>query len=191
MARGMDATQKISEEFARHVASGRTDQFQPSTEASATLSRLARGLETKRQAGELTRYESDQLREIDALWERIAKYNQQTKTGPLPPRRPREFEPPPPLIIPQISAAEADKIIAGLNRQFEEKVMKKIERPLPPPLEDEAQGAAEEAKAPIGDSRSGRSLQDFLVNVRSERPAIPFADEDSNIDLSRLAKKHG
>ena len=154
---GYEVIQKANDEFARHVSSGDGGEFGLSQEASASLSQLTRQLENQRQLGSLTREEKESLREIDQFWEKIAKYNerkdlrgstggelvynlQQSKLV-----TPEEHKQPP--VIPNISSQEAEKIIAGLNQQFEEKVLSKLKEPAP---------------------AAGRNLQDYLQVIKSE-----------------------
>jgi len=76
---------------------------------------------------------------------------------------------------PKISEREVEEIISVINKQFQEKVMDKIRD----------KGHAEPKPIAPGE---GRSLQDYLSLVHAEGPSEPFADEDSNFDLSKLVK---
>lgn len=95
-------------------------------------------------------------------------------------------------IIPQITNEETDKIIDHFNQQFEEKVMKKVKTSevaqVAPPTIQEVESAV--SAAALGPDRErGADLQDYLQTVRAELPNVPFADEDSKIDLSKLLDK--
>ena len=94
-----------------------------------------------------------------------------------------------PVIIPQISSEEADKIIAGINEQFEEKVMKKLRPPAMPPLAKVEPQALLPERAKRGDGERGTDLQDYLQAIKAERPSVPFADTDSQMDLAKLVSK--
>lgn len=98
---------------------------------------------------------------------------------------------PEPLIIPQISDAEADKIITGFNQQFEEKILNKLKSP---PIEiNEPVSIAnvipdQPTLGPRQDSE-GVDLQNYLSTIKADRPNVPFADEDSSMDLARLVAR--
>ena len=94
-----------------------------------------------------------------------------------------------PVIIPQISSDEADKIIAGINEQFEEKVMKKLRPPAMPPLAKTEPQASRAAVSEPDDHGRGTDLQDYLQAIKAERPSVPFADTDSQMDLAKLVSK--
>lgn len=133
-------------------------------------SKLIRSLETKRLTGNLTpgelRILKDAYRRREEV-ERVAP--NQNKTEPEQGSEP--------VIIPYVSPEEAERIIAGLDKQFQEKVMGKIKS-----KQEEQGGLPAEAEA----SGGGRGLQDYLTAVKAELPRVPFQDEDSHIDLSKL-----
>ena len=179
-----DAIKQVKDELTSYASTGNSGPFQPSPDALASVSRLIRELEIKRQTGVLTDNETSQLKEVDELWENMAKANARKKPpavlgqniydlknkrifqeseDSIKPERP---------IIPQISSRQADEIIAGINEQFEEKVLKKIRE-----------------RDHVAGSTAGRSLQDYLSTFKSGSRNIPLAGDDSRIDLNKLAKK--
>ena len=168
------AAVQLREEFSKYIASGRPEQFAPSMQSGTAVSVLTRDLEMKRELDKLSAQEKSALAEIDTLWENIAKFNQ---------GRPRasdqgervyslkdskflepEMEPLVNESHPPISHEQADEIIEGLNKQFEEKIMSKRR-----------------------DVATGRNLQEYLALVQ-EKPRLPFAGEESQIDLSKLKR---
>lgn len=175
------AIKQVKDELANFQSAGNPGPFQPPAEAIASVSRLTRELEMKRQTGVLTVNEISLLKEVDELWGSIAKANSQKKppaaTGPntYDLKNKRIFQEnadsgkPSHPVTPQISSEQADKIIAEINEQFEEKVLKKIKEKTP---------------------ASGRSLQDYLSTFKPGDPGnIPLASDDSRIDFSKLAGK--
>ena len=103
------------------------------------------------------------------------------------------------VIIPQISSEEADKIIDHFNQQFEEKVMKKLKIPPAPHVPAQtiqsiqARQSPENSVGPVmpvtDQAKPGPDLQDYLQAIKGELPNVPFADEDSQIDLHKLLTK--
>lgn len=202
----MDSQQQVinqvKKEFEAHRHTSVFAPFTPSPEGSAALAKVVRGLESRRQLGELTTQETHWLRDIDQLLEDIANYNRVKTQKPnyaaatgayqnlvydLQGGAPKEEEAltgQAPAVIPRITSEEADQIISIINQQFEEKVLKKLKnRPVDLPAP-----AAEPSDFAVGDESvsGGRNLQDYLTVVRAERPVEPFADEDSNMDSSKL-----
>ena len=176
-----DLIKQAKNELTNFASAGNVGPFQPSSEALEGVSRLTRDLEIKRQTGALTDNETSLLKEVDELWENIAKANAQKKAPAIPGQNIYDLKSktlfqesgdpgqPSHPVIPQISPEQADKIIAGINEQFEEKVLKKIKE-----------------KTPTG----GRSLQDYLSTFKpGDLGNIPLASDDSRIDFSKLAKK--
>ncbi|OGE76934.1 MAG: hypothetical protein A3C85_01340 [Candidatus Doudnabacteria bacterium RIFCSPHIGHO2_02_FULL_48_21] len=174
MDTGAGAIAKLSEEFSRHVTNGKLGQFFPSMQASTAVSMLTRDLEMKRELGHLSDAEKAILSQIDDLWEDIAKYNQSADKNTPPPAEqvynlaeskmqdvPEEAAPP---AHQPISYEQADQIIEGLNKQFEEKIMSKQRH----------------------DLEAGRNLQEYMAAVQNKKLRIPFAGEESQIDLSKL-----
>lgn len=177
---------QIKQEFSRHIASGAKTPFNASRGTGEALGKLVRGFEQRRQLGTLTFEEAKILRNADEILENIARFNRAVR------RHPAQFsgqisaphvydlqtgaiteetgEVPTTVVIPKISQAEADKIISQLNEQFQERVLKKLKRNPPPESSDE----------------EGTTLQDYLASIRAEGPNLPFMDEDSHIDLSKL-----
>lgn len=193
--------QKIEREFRAHLENRPGTEYVASEKISAELSRLTRDLESKRQFGTLSDAERNFLRDIDQIWERISRYNQDLKKADPPPgtnlydlsKQKVSSEPvyEKPVIIPSVSDKEADEIISHLNEQFEEKILKKLR------AEGKQISLAPEAKS-VEDhipekmpEHPGRSLNDFLSTVRASRPKLPFMDEDSHFDLSKLKTKPG
>ncbi|TSA45982.1 hypothetical protein D4R52_01400 [bacterium] len=196
---------EINDQYAKHIARAGHVPFSPDAASSDSLSKLTRDLEKKRQIGALTAAEQRQLRDIDELQERITQFNQKVAGGVLSGQTgagaqvynmtdhtledESAQEAKPPLIVPKISAEEADKIVATLNQQFEDKVLSKLREqkseivqiPDVPPVY-----SAAGSPNPV----AGRSLQDYLTVIRQDKPSVPFADEDSKFDISKLAQKH-
>lgn len=188
---------RLREEFSRHIAAGQRSKFQPSGGASEELAKLVRGLEQRRQGGALTDSEAGLIRDGDQLLQDIARYNEQIEKAPptsemtydLSQSRQVADSPSEPLVIPNISAEEADRIIAGFNQQFEEKVMAKIRKDQAAIAEPPATYTFEPPPAEIpvaGAPPQGRSLQDYLETMKEPVHTIPFADDDSSFDLSKL-----
>ena len=184
-----ETVKQVRDELARHRASGDPGPFHLSQSSSSALLKLTRALETKRQTGNLTESEQTFIKQSDELWENVVRSGE-AKNVPPPAAGPktydlktkRLFEEPDKsakiskLVTPAISVQEADQIIETLNQQFEEKVMKEIRQ-------SRGLQANEEPKVP------GKNLQDYLSTFRAGIPEVPFAGEDSQIDLSKLAKK--
>lgn len=87
---------------------------------------------------------------------------------------------------PKINTEQANQIILELNRQFEQKVLKKIktnqeDKPL-------AEAPQPDFQAALSVIQEGRPLSDYLETIRThdERPNRPFLDADSHKDLSQL-----
>ncbi len=198
-----EVIRQIKQEFEAYLKSGQTSAFQPSPAAGSALTKLARMLELKRQEANLTETERGSLREIDDITEKMSNINRKKslfdstppaieprnqsvynlKNQSLQEEPERDF----PIFVPKISDADADKIIATLNEQFEEKVLKKLKsRPFPElsidqQLSDFSSADTEEA--------AGRSLQEYLSAIKAERPDQPFGDEDSDMDTSKQYAK--
>lgn len=170
---------KLAEEFSRHIAAGSKIPFSPSPGSASSLSSLTRELEQKRQLGTLTGQEGKILRDLEDLTERIANFNKALPPRPTGVASDDHDEVQPPLVIPKISEEEAEKIISHLNEQFEQKVLAK----LPRKADNSSTGRA--IGAPPAEA-GGRNLQDYLVSLRDEKPKLPFIDEDSHFDLSKL-----
>lgn len=195
---------KIRSELSRHIASRTAEEFAPSPDASAALSRQLRELEFKRQSGAvLTDEEKSLLRETDQLLQDIAKHNEQLKNLPQTqeslydlnqskhvPADDAEAQPP---VIPQISDEEANRIIAGIDQQFEEKVMSRIRQQgggsAAPAPRDQRNAPDPEPEAERGEQPKGRSLQEYLSVIKTPEHPVPFADEDSGFDLSKLVRR--
>jgi len=157
--------------------------------ANRSLSSLTRDLEFKRQKGQLTTSEVSILRSVDDLIERVANYNQgrNSPAGHSSAVKTELDRPKDLVIIPQISAEDADQIIRGINDQFQEKVLSQIKHRherVEQVVEAETNSSSEVSG--IDHVETGRNLQDHLAHVRLDRPAIPFADEDSQIDLEKI-----
>lgn len=189
----------MQEEYDAHIASSPQTQFSPSPEADAEVASTTRNLETKRQIASLTRREQEQLRQIDELTERIARFNSAAAAKSPPPARhtydlaggkPRgENDESLPAVVPRISAEEAEKIILHLDEQFEQKVLSRLPKAkniAPAPASSAPDKVPDFTINPAGEIDSGRNLQDYLASVRAEPPRLPFQDEDSHIDLSKL-----
>ena len=184
MENSLPAIANLREEFAAHTAKKNGLRFQPSLEASTNISTLTRDLETKRQLGSLSSAEKTLVAEIDTLWQDISWFNNQAsagKTAVAPDQiyslKDSKFvdsakQEPKPELHP-ISAEVAEEIISGLNKQFEEKVMSKLHRD----GESVASGAVGEP---------GRNLQEYLSHIHDQKPRLPFAGEESHIDLQKL-----
>lgn len=192
-----DILKQIREELARYIKSGSKSSFIPTSQASQTLSQLLRELERKRQSGSLTAAEAQKLREIDELLEDIAKFNRKNQdTAPLgghpvynlaDQKLSEATEYVPPMIVPNVSGTEAQEIISELDQQFEEKVLSKLRKKAgPDSLTGPASGGPEDFSISKGPAEEGRSLQEHLANVKAEVPNLPFMDEDSHFDLSKL-----
>ena len=193
---------ELTKEYSQYIASRRVGEFRPSKEASEGLGRLSRELERKRQVGELTSTEGLWLRQIDELTERILNFNRdnpKNRAGEagiavydmdqkLKLEESHDAELP---IIPRISSKEAEKIIEGLDRQFEEKVMNRVRKQREGGEQKEVRGEVPESGV-IGqrDKAGGANLQDYLTAVKAERPDVPFSDSDSHFDLSKLVAKN-
>lgn len=176
---------RLRAEFVRHETATPEVRFQPSLETSSALAMLTRDLETKRQLGHLTVEEKTTLVEIGTLWQDIARFNNQAKIQKASPVsvpiyslaehklvEPHQPAPVPPE-IPSITHEQANEIITGLNRQFEEKVMSRRSATLP---YSPAVGA-------------GRNLQDYISHLQSQKSSLPFAGEESHIDLDVLRSR--
>lgn len=178
MENSQAAIAKLRSEFARAQASERIGPFQPSLEVSTSVSLLTQDLETKRQLDSLSSEEKAILAEITVLWQEIARFNDRAQAGkviapaeahtyslrdskilptPDPEKDKPKLEPHP------ITAEQAEQIILGLNKQFEEKVMS--QRMLP---------------------EAGQNLQEYISRIKVEKPRLPFAGEESHIDLEKL-----
>src|SRR3989338_175602 len=168
------AITKLREEFTAHTASKNGLRFQSSLVASTGISTMTRDLETKRQLENLTVEEKAALSEIDALWQKISRFNNQMASAKTAPARDQiysikdsKFVPEPQLPKaephPMITTEFAEEIISGLNKQFEDKIM------------PERAGV-----------ESGRNLQEYLSHIQSQKPRLPFANEESHIDLDKL-----
>lgn len=195
---------QLKQELDAFKSSGAAGAFRVSAQTADALGKLVRGLEEKRQVGELTEAEANVLRSIDAAKEKIAQYNRvragRRESGyslgvgakPLYDLRTGKLSEEPedhlPAFVPKISQDQADQIISDINEQFESKVLKKIRRY--PDLEKPADPSLADFRANPNHDQQGRNLQDYLTAVRAERPNVPFLDEDSHADLSRIAKKH-
>lgn len=197
-------------EFSRHIASRLGGEFQLSRSASDELSKLLRSLESKRLTGKaLTDEEHMLLQDGDKLFQDIARFNEQVKAQPLPgptvydlsqSRKVPEDPASAPVIIPRISEEEADRIIAGFNKQFEEKIMNKIRESHqgapesePKPLVTKAPESVEHGSASDdaqAKAQRGRSLQEYLGTIQEPQHTVPFADEDSGFELSKLVKNN-
>lgn len=179
------AIEEIKNQFARHFRQNAGSAFQADEAASAAFSRLARELEQKRQTGTLSSAETKWQAAVDDLIERIVRYNSQLAAPEdVSPKiynlGKQQFvtEPPeqPSLVQPKISETEAEHIISGFEKQFEEKVMNKIRE--------------QKSESADSDTGSGRSLQDYLSSIKADLPEEPFGDHDSQFDLSKLAHKN-
>lgn len=160
----------LREEFSKHVASQSAEPFSPPMEITSAVSILTRELETKREQGTLGDEDLALLDLIDAVWEDIAKFNAQVRKsppafitekvydlsgGPAVEPKEKKLEP-----APKISQAQADEIIAGLNQQFEEKIMSKIHK------NETAPSKISEAR-PTELGGDGRSIQELIHVLRS------------------------
>jgi len=165
------------------------------------LGALSRELERKRQVGELTNTERLWLRQIDALTERIYNFNRESyesqpnESGTVvydmdQKIRLEESQSTEDPGVAKISNEEAEKIIETLDKQFEEKVMNRIRK-----QNDTAKQKVETDRVSVaevlagGSASGGMNLQDYMTAIRAKRPTVPFADNDSHFDLSKLATK--
>ena len=176
------AIAKLLSEFTRHQTLAPGTRFQPSLEASTAVSNVTRDLDIKRQLDDLTAAEEAAFEEIAALWEGIARFNNRVPIRAAPASgeneqiyslRDSKFveqKPEPRPEIPVITYELADQIITGLNKQFEKNIMSN-------------RNFIESAAVA---SEQGRNLQDYLSHIQTQAPRLPFADEESHIDLSKL-----
>ena len=190
-------------EFNNYRQGGTKAPFSPSKETDFALHKLIRELESRRQIGKLTSQEQEWLREIDALMENMTKFNQKlpnsqnrggtqelvydVKQSKFLPEEPIQK----PINTPNISEYQAEQIISNLNRQFEEKVLKKLKKPVVPEDAGKDTGMTEHSdfSGGLNAPQPGRNLRDYLSEVQTDRPNLPFMDEDSHMDLGKLVKK--
>jgi len=185
---GSSAISQVEKEFSEHVKNNKGKAFSLSEKASVIFSKFIRELEHKRQQNSVTWQEKKWLREADDVIERIGKYNQSLNNLQSGIRDEMiyhlkskkisaEAEPEYPASVPKISSDEADKIIAQIDEQFREKVLKKIEPHKDFTISEPGQVA-------------GRNLKDYLENLKEQYPNQPFIDSDSHYDLSKINKSH-
>lgn len=189
----------IRKKFEAHVASAKPEIFTPSNEDERNLSEFRRVLDSKRQIGRLTDGEIFFLSTIDALLFDIADFNTKVRKSSASQAPKGEnvydlgksaLQSPEPavdtVVIPKISNSEADQIIAGLDQQFADKVLKKLKDR----VEVDAKPAWEvkDFKVEADVHGEGKNLYDYLAKVRTQLPETPFADEDSQKDLSKMAQ---
>ena len=140
------------------------------------LTKLAKKLETKRQTSNLTDQEQAILKNIDNSRQNVVNQNLKSSskiakdlpdestyrisTGEIVHSKEGQRV----GYIPNISSEQADEIISKFNEQFQEKVMSKIHKSDP------------------------SNIQNNLSAASDDRPLVPFADEDSSFDLSKLVK---
>lgn len=191
-------------EFELHVQKGNGEPFLPSMQVGQNFSRAVRGLENKRQLGALTQQEALWLKQADGLMERIARYGRKSAENPkygsvyqsLPQVYDQrtgvigdETEIPPAVFVPNITDEQADEIVAELNRQFEEKVLKTLKKK-PVLAAPPAQPLNDFGNLPERGAEEGRNLRDYLTAVKAERPDSAFSDADSSMDLAKLKTTH-
>ena len=197
MASPRELIESWKKEFEKYTEAQSAGPFNASAEVSDGISKLVRDLEHRRQTGELTSEEKEYLREIDAMLEKIAHAAKAGTQVPTPARTSptvynmgtgdmsEDAEEQVPFFIPNISGEQADKIIADLNKQFEEKVLKKL-RQKPAILRTEVSDFGPgDAELP-----SGTNLSEHIKEIAGELPESSFADEDSQKDLSHKVKSH-
>lgn len=201
MAALPEAIARIREKFDSHLKSGKLSGFSPDAADNQQLSELTRRLVTKKQTGELTQEEALALLGVDRLAEDIAKFNSRDKTpdargglngqeniydllgGRLREAQASEA----PVAIAKVSAADADRIIKGLNEQFVEKVLKKLQDGAE--IQGQPSWKARDFSLPVQATAEGQNLHDYLEKLRVELPDRPFTDPDSQRDLSRVKVK--
>jgi len=133
-----EAVARLREKFLKHMAEQNREAFSAPEQMSMAISVLTRDLQAKREQGTLSDSEQRVLSEIDRLWEDIEKFNNQARDPKAAFMAEHVYDlkgqisqPPEPAATVvsepvKISQAEADEIIEGLNRQFEEKVLSKL-----------------------------------------------------------------
>lgn len=193
----------LREEFEQHVRNNSSGPFRLSGATSEALGQLVRSLEAKRQANNLTAEERQWLKEIDQIIENTANHHREMSerrglyafahdaSSVYDLKRGRIQEEPEngkDGAILKISEEEADRIISSLNKQFEEKVLKKFQERVS--LNTSAESKTVDFDSSPADVPQGRNLQEHLSAIRAERPDFPFQDEDSHIDLSKLKEIH-
>lgn len=187
------ALKELEDEFAKHVTSGSLNEFRPATHTALAFARFSRDLEMQREVGKLTDRETAWLGMADKLLEKISKFNREIQNQrPIMPEatpRPGEEDYYPPPIVPGISAEMADRIIADLNKQFEEKVLRNLDHP-PSPEPPGSAATIPDFGHETGIS-GGRTLQDYFQAISPRQAAKPFLDEDSHTDLRKFVQKVG
>lgn len=200
------AIAQFRREFEHHISSGNVNPFYASSAASESFGKLARDMEAKRQLHTLTPGEEKWLAAIDDLVGKAAQFNRAVAGGEgadMPEsivervynlkegRLTAPEESLDPVFVPKITADEADKIIRTINQQFREKVLSKLDQRqkfrFPPRLEEES--PQEHSNNATG-APDGRNLDDYVSSIRGNLPNLPFADEDSHFDLSRMVSRN-
>jgi hypothetical protein len=201
-----DTIGQAEEELAHYEARGGKGTPALPADLSVELSRLSRGLEKKQQTGRLSPSEQNMLSRIDKLMNRMG-FLAGGKSAPekraasdgknvydlAQSRVLKQSREKPPVVLHQISEKQADDIIAGIDQQFQEKVVKTMDRPLKPIHQSgSAQNIADiesVSNEPNKEEDGGVNLHDYLSRFRDQRPDESFADHDSSVDLASMAKK--
>ena len=200
------AIAQFRKEFEHHTSSGNVSPFYASNAVSESFGKFSRDLEAKRQLHTLTASEKKWLAAIDDLVGKSAQFNRAMAGGEgavIPEsavervynlkegRLTAPEESADPVFAPKISGDEADRIIQAINRQFREKVLSKIDRRqkfrFPPRLERQS---PQEHSTNMTGAPDGRNLEDYISSIRGNLPNLPFADEDSHFDLSRMVSRN-
>ena len=193
MDSGSSVISEVEKELAEHVKNNRGKAFSLSQNASVLFSKFIRELEHKRQQDSVTWQEKNWLKEADDIIERIGKYNQSLNNLGLGihdemlydlknQKLSTQTEPKYSASVPKISSDEADKIIAQIDEQFREKVLKKIKsHPA-----DSKENNHPDFTITEAEQGNGRNLNDYLESLKEQYPNQPFLDRDSHYDLSKI-----
>jgi len=170
----------MKQEFAAHVASDRREGFQPKKSTNERFVKFVNLLETKRQTSVLTEPEVSWLNDIDILRENIASFNKGVFSVPADAAVSRgpQFGP-----SAEISEEEANKIIRDFEMQFENKVLKKLKVQGPSKATTKS---LPDFSVPVPAEPKGQDLDGYLSSLQVAEPSIPFLDEDSHMDLSKI-----
>lgn len=200
----MDYISDLEKEFNSHLASGSMAKFYARPELSENISKLQRGLEIKKQLGNLTFEEDRTLQRVRDVFSNIYKFNSATTQEPSPVLQSNQNFVPlydlkkskfvsdsakhtAPVFFPNLTADQANKIIFQINKQFEEKVLNKLDpnRKQIKPLSErlDRKSTLRNTGRPSG---NGRLLEDYMESLKLELPSTAFGDEDSSMDLSKI-----